>query len=367
MTADNGGGSSVTDDQGRYSIEVPYNWTGKISPTKPGYLFDPPSNAYTNVTSNIEEDDRTRQENELVSDIQENSDQYTNETEPNVQTQPQAEKKTLSNKEFLESYLLDNRISNEWKYNVSDSAKMDDYLTKHIISDLKTADQPLKYVVLNAHIVIMKKDDLLSFDMEKDENARWQGGIQLGYATDKKSANSQESSLNLLEQNGDAAIISSPQVLALNGKKTKIRVDTEGNYSLVRVESQENKYGTVLHITPHAKQNGEITLDLDVEADDVVVTPDNHPIVIQRTISDAIRIKDGGMISIARLKKNITSTAEPSEVMVIFIRANIVSNFDKELPSFRRIQLPLTTKQFQLEKSGFVKNLEKRLLQPFLE
>ncbi|MBW8003052.1 MAG: type II and III secretion system protein [Planctomycetes bacterium] len=339
MTADNGGNSSVTDYQGRYSIEVPYGWNGKISPTKPGYLFDPSNKAYTNVTSNIEEDDRIRQENEQVSANQKNFDQYTNETQKNK----------LSNHEFLESYLLDNKVSNEWKDNIVNFTKADNYLAKYIIANSKIADQLPKRVILNAHIVIMKRDDLISFGMENDKDAKWHGGIQLSYTTDEKAANLQESSLNLLEQNGDATITSSPQVLALDGKRTKIRIDMEGNYSLTHVESQEKKYGTVLYITPHAQLNGEISLEVDVEVDDVVVTPDGHPIVIQRTISDTMRIKDGGMISIARLKNNIASTAEPSEVMVIFIRANTISDLDKNWPPASQRQPLLAAKQLLLE------------------
>lgn len=51
ITASNAGGSTVTNAKGRYSLTVPYAWTGTVTPTKEGHIFDPPSTTYTNVTS----------------------------------------------------------------------------------------------------------------------------------------------------------------------------------------------------------------------------------------------------------------------------------------------------------------------------
>ena len=51
VTANNGGGSAVTDAKGEFSVQVPYNWTGEIALEKEGFLFN--SKSYT---SNIIED-----------------------------------------------------------------------------------------------------------------------------------------------------------------------------------------------------------------------------------------------------------------------------------------------------------------------
>ena len=48
-----GGGSDVTDAEGKYSVTVPYGWSGAVTPTKEGYIFEPPSKTYTNVTNDI--------------------------------------------------------------------------------------------------------------------------------------------------------------------------------------------------------------------------------------------------------------------------------------------------------------------------
>lgn len=54
VTANNGGGTAVTDSKGEFSVKVPYNWSGEISLERPG--FDFPSKSYTNITENWEND-----------------------------------------------------------------------------------------------------------------------------------------------------------------------------------------------------------------------------------------------------------------------------------------------------------------------
>ncbi len=55
VSANNGGGSAVTDSQGRFSIEVPYGWSGEIILSKEGFDFHPPTRSFTNVVTNIRE------------------------------------------------------------------------------------------------------------------------------------------------------------------------------------------------------------------------------------------------------------------------------------------------------------------------
>jgi hypothetical protein len=43
---------ATADDAGLYSFEVSYNWSGTVTPSKPGYTFTPLSKIYTNVTAN---------------------------------------------------------------------------------------------------------------------------------------------------------------------------------------------------------------------------------------------------------------------------------------------------------------------------
>jgi len=52
ITATNEGGTTTTDSKGRFSIKVPFDWSGEIIPTKEGLRFNPPSMPYTNVIQN---------------------------------------------------------------------------------------------------------------------------------------------------------------------------------------------------------------------------------------------------------------------------------------------------------------------------
>ncbi len=51
VSADNGGGYDTTDSNGFYELNVPFNWTGEIIPTKDGYMFNPLKQTYSNVTT----------------------------------------------------------------------------------------------------------------------------------------------------------------------------------------------------------------------------------------------------------------------------------------------------------------------------
>jgi len=55
ISANNGGSSDTTDAKGQYSVEVPYGWSGEVTPTKKGFNFNPPSQSFTNVTYDIKD------------------------------------------------------------------------------------------------------------------------------------------------------------------------------------------------------------------------------------------------------------------------------------------------------------------------
>jgi predicted outer membrane repeat protein len=45
-------GTTISDENGKYSFTVPYQWSGTVTPSKAGYRFTPESRTYTNVQSN---------------------------------------------------------------------------------------------------------------------------------------------------------------------------------------------------------------------------------------------------------------------------------------------------------------------------
>jgi hypothetical protein len=54
ITAKPGDTSVVTDASGRYTVQVPWGWTGELVMSKPGLVIEPPSIKYTHVTEDID-------------------------------------------------------------------------------------------------------------------------------------------------------------------------------------------------------------------------------------------------------------------------------------------------------------------------
>ncbi|MCL5279222.1 MAG: hypothetical protein M1376_04865 [Planctomycetes bacterium] len=52
-------GDPLTDADGRYAAQVPYGWSGKVTPVGEGCRFDPPSQEYRNLTADISAQDYT--------------------------------------------------------------------------------------------------------------------------------------------------------------------------------------------------------------------------------------------------------------------------------------------------------------------
>jgi hypothetical protein len=59
VSADNGGGSDITDANGTYEVWVGYNWSGTVTPAKAHYTFDPPAGGYVNVLYDLTDQDYT--------------------------------------------------------------------------------------------------------------------------------------------------------------------------------------------------------------------------------------------------------------------------------------------------------------------
>jgi hypothetical protein len=213
-------------------------------------------------------------------------------------------------------------------------------LMNRIVSDLKQIDRPLSQILLDARIVVMEKGDLLNLgvewgwpkiqagtfssdhygrgDPEADFGGEGPWSIQIGYTPDALFTNALELTLNLLAQNGEATILTKPQVLAQDGKESKIEVTTEEYYMLTspelagsfytRTELQEIKSGTTLTITPHLGDNNDITLQVAVEVSDSIPRGRGSelPVVTRRKAENNVTIKDGGTVALAGLTENRT-------------------------------------------------------------
>jgi hypothetical protein len=57
VSADNGGGSDVTDSAGTYRLTAPHGWSGRVTPSKAGFAFTPAYRDYAGVTDNRTDED----------------------------------------------------------------------------------------------------------------------------------------------------------------------------------------------------------------------------------------------------------------------------------------------------------------------
>ena len=477
ISADNGGGSDTTNASGKYSVVVDYGWSGNVTPTKPGYIFSPPSKRYVNVTSDIIEgreqekqaaareaaarEAATREIATREAALRETALQQARLTKAKVDneiaeaavesesqlqlppislpeetqtfhdfTEPEQSSELLINNVFIDTelrqvlqdissqagitiipdqtvtglitcelrdvplekaleivlagtgymvkktpdyYLISSPNPKDAAFPASSQTKsvklnyipsedaeklllpaFKEYvranrdtrtivitappaLMARIESDLRRIDKAPSHVMLDARIVVMQNSDLLNLGIKwgwpqiqagvfsnsamhgggaPAAGGKWPWGVQIGYATGATFTNALTLTLDLLEKNGEATIVSSPQILAQDGKEAEIKITTEEYYSLApqvtgetayyynRAELEKIEYGTVLNIIPHIGESGDITLDLAIEVSDVVVRTDNYPVITRRTIKNTMRIQDGGTVTVAGLKKN---------------------------------------------------------------
>jgi type II secretory pathway component GspD/PulD (secretin) len=217
-------------------------------------------------------------------------------------------------------------------------------LLNRIISDLKEMDRPPGHVMLDAKIVVMEKSNLLNLgvewgwpqisagvfgsdfrgfgDADLQFGGKWPWGVQIGYTPDATFTNSLTLTLNLLQQNGEANVVSSPQVLAQDGRQAMLNVMNEEYYYLSAPASTAGFYteaeletveaGTRLVITPYIGDSNDITLEIVTEVSDVTSrgtqSVETLPLVTvtRRRTNNTVRIKDGGTVALAGLTENRT-------------------------------------------------------------
>ena len=209
-------------------------------------------------------------------------------------------------------------------------------LLERIVADLNLIDRPLRHIMLNARIVILSRADLLSLGVQwtwpKIEagiftssdfhggglpGPDWPWGLRIGYTPGKEFTNSLLLTLNLLEQNDEATIIASPQLMAQDGKEAEIKVATEEYFEIVtqgyytQTQLEKIETGTVLKITPRIGEAGDITLEIMTEVSDVIARGEgNLPVVTRRIAKSTVRIEDGGTAAIAGLTDSRTQTRD---------------------------------------------------------
>lgn len=221
-----------------------------------------------------------------------------------------------------------------------------EHLAARIVDEMKELDVRPRHVLLDARIVAMERGDLLNIGVEwgmpsmsaglhdssylrgtqasgtADPAGNWPWGVAVGLSFDNTFTNALTAALNLLKENDKLDILSSPQVVGRDGKRSRIQVITEeyfmmsaqGNGNMYYSQSQLEtvKSGTTLEITPLIGDNNDITLELAVEVSDSVSEgrASDLPVVTRRTAQNYVTIRDGGTVAVAGLTENRTREQE---------------------------------------------------------
>ena len=209
------------------------------------------------------------------------------------------------------------------------------HLADRILEDINTIDIPRQHVMLDARVVVLERGDLLDFGVNWDfptatagtfiddeTSPSWPWGLRIGFTPGREFTNALAMTLNMLTQNEEATIVSTPQVLAQDGKEAEISVVTEEWFEITtdattfaRAQLEQIETGTVLAITPQVGSNGELTLDMDIEVSDVVGRgASNLPVVSRRTAHSTVQVENGGTAAVAGLvdtRSRFTRTGVP--------------------------------------------------------
>ncbi|MEA3225771.1 MAG: hypothetical protein U9Q07_07445, partial [Planctomycetota bacterium] len=244
-------------------------------------------------------------------------------------------------------------------------------LMERILADLKLVDKAPAQVLLKARIVAMARTDLLNLgvewgwptmqagffsgnnygrgDLANDFGGKSPWGVQMGYTPDLTFTNSLQMALNLLTVNGEATILSKPQVVAQDGKQATMKVVNEEYFFLSANQTNTSQFqfqssqletiesGTTLTITPHIGQNNDITLQVSIEVSDSIPRGRDSelPVVTRRMSDSTVVIMDGGTVALAGLtqEKSITTHKRTPGLSNLPLIGGLFNNADDQTES----------------------------------
>lgn len=200
--------------------------------------------------------------------------------------------------------------------------------------DVAAVDIPRRHVMLDARVVVLERADLLDFGTDISwpeitlggvtaDNIDFPWELRIGYTPSREFTNALSLTLNYLSSTQQATIVSSPQVLAQDGRASEIKVTTEeffeilteSNANLTTSQLERIETGTILSITPRIGTGQDITLDMNLEVSDVVGRGENNlPVVSRRTAQSTVSLEDGGTAAVAGLmdtRSQVTASGVP--------------------------------------------------------
>jgi hypothetical protein len=215
-------------------------------------------------------------------------------------------------------------------------------LVDRIVADIRKFDNRPRQVLLDARVVTLERGNLLNLGVEwgwptlragfnfdstgngLDPASNFMGGIRLGYTSGREFTDSLLAALNLLQESSQAEIVSSPQILAQDGRQSQLKVITEEWFmmtaplqeALVFTNSQLQKIesGTVLSITPRIGDHNDMTLEMAIEVSDSIPNGrgSNLPVVTRRIARNAVTVEDGGTVALAGLTESRSRSKDSS-------------------------------------------------------
>ena len=207
-------------------------------------------------------------------------------------------------------------------------------MTDRILRDLKQIDVPRKHVLLDARMVVLEKSDMFALGVDwtpptvlagtytsneltsaNELSLPW--GIRVGYTPGRDFTNALRMALNIMEENNEASVISSPQVLGRDGGTAEIRVTTEEYFEIVtegttqRSQLDKIETGALLRITPTIGDDNSVQLKIAVDVSDVVSRGErNLPVVSRRAANTSVQVDSGGTVAIGGLMDTRAQVAD---------------------------------------------------------
>ncbi len=282
-------------------------------------------------------------------------------------------------------------------------------ITKRILQDIRQIDVSRKHVLLDARMVVLEESDMFSLgvdwspptvqagaftDDQQSALDSWPWGVRIGYTPGREFTNALRMTLNIMEENNEATVISSPQVLGQDGGTAEIRVTTEEYFEIstetatqIRSQLETIETGAVLRIRPQIADNDNIQLRLEVDVSDVVSRGEqNLPIVSRRAANTTVKIESGGTVAVGGLmdsRSQVTerripvlgriplirrlfsteSRQDDSRQVAVFVTATVVESGDEEFRSGRSERppgRPVDEREFRQEIRDVFERMEKQ-------
>ena len=213
----------------------------------------------------------------------------------------------------------------------------EDYL-EMIVSQIKSADQPIPQVVLEAIICVVAPDSSFRFGLDWSHAVQMDGKTLLNFSSSGLALNGAitptglgnpftdfavtSAFVKLLAQEGYLTIRAAPRVMAKDGERATIAITRETFFSiqpqnaniLFRQDIQKVEAGISLTITPIIRgdsvqvniEKAEVSEDIRTSGVSPELTNNPFPLINRRNVTTTVNIKDGQSIVIGGLVQRQT-------------------------------------------------------------